>query len=486
MKVLIAIVTCAAYRHRADAQRATWVKDVTGCDVRFFIGGGTAVHADEVVLPVGDGYKDLPAKTQAMFGWALDNGYTHIFKCDDDVYLRPERLLASGYQNHDYVGRLRGASGGYPAPYASGFGYWLSAKAAALVVAAPLDATEAAEDRFVGNVLCAAGVQCYADYRYVVVTSKRNARSGTEGPRRGNHYICACEYDNPKAMANVHRDWQRVYTGQKMQREHKGSLDRVAIMIKTFLRDGYLLKAIEGIERTMPDAKIVVVDDGYESRQKITKFAAMREAGHACVNLPFDSGFGAKANAAIPFCDRTYTLIGSDDFDFSLSHVRGDVERMVTVLDAVPELGMVSGRVDDRPYEGYIERGEDYIKEVPLPDDAEVLFANGVPYVPCDLTVNYSLIRSGILGMDKVHWHAEWKIGGDHYTFFDDVRKAGWKIAYIPGVNMVQMPYMRRWQHSSYPMYRGRARQSLPSFFKMQNIKRYIGFDGRVDTCSTT
>ena len=59
MKILFAIMTCHAYRSRAQAQRETWVKDVPeGVDCRFFLGGSaTAQNPDEVILDVsGVGY----------------------------------------------------------------------------------------------------------------------------------------------------------------------------------------------------------------------------------------------------------------------------------------------------------------------------------------------------------------------------------------------------------------------------------------------
>lgn len=68
-----------------------------GADVRFFLGnsGHPLVHPDEVFLSVDDGYKGLPAKTQAIGRHALQQSYEWLFSTDDDSYVQIERLLKS-------------------------------------------------------------------------------------------------------------------------------------------------------------------------------------------------------------------------------------------------------------------------------------------------------------------------------------------------------------------------------------------------------
>ena len=98
-KTLIAVAGCHAREAYADAQRKTWVKDVRGADVRFFAGRPSIFAvaprcADDVWLQVPDGYWQRKLKVLAMILWALERGYEYMWKIDDDVYVRPERLLA--------------------------------------------------------------------------------------------------------------------------------------------------------------------------------------------------------------------------------------------------------------------------------------------------------------------------------------------------------------------------------------------------------
>jgi len=75
MKILIAILSCHAYRQRADALRATWLSDAAraGVDVLFFLGRNPQPaqgKPDEVAFDVDDGYLSLPQKSRAMYQWA--------------------------------------------------------------------------------------------------------------------------------------------------------------------------------------------------------------------------------------------------------------------------------------------------------------------------------------------------------------------------------------------------------------------------------
>jgi hypothetical protein len=111
-----------------------------GLDVKFFRGRGATREAlaDEVFLDCGDDYGSLPNKVQEIVRWAYDKGYDYVLKCDDDVVVKPKELLASGFNQHDFVGCQEPACkpGEIKTPY--GFCYWMSRKVMKLVIDAPL------------------------------------------------------------------------------------------------------------------------------------------------------------------------------------------------------------------------------------------------------------------------------------------------------------------------------------------------------------
>ena len=479
MKILFAIMTCHAYRSRAQAQRETWVKDVPeGVDCRFFLGGSaTAQNPDEVILDAPDDYNHLPLKVQAMRRWARERGYDLVLKLDDDVFVAVDRVLAN-LPTKDYVGRLRGCSGRYPAAYCSGFAYWMTAKAMDAMLAAEWN-KDFAEDRFAGNVLFQAGILPTNQPNFHVVWSSRNALSGREAPRVDNPVEIAAECP-PAIMYEAYQDYHSGKVSQfvwKQPNLKPGQLDRITIMIKTFLRDVHLFECLEGLTDQFPECRIVVVDDGYSSADKVVRYSWLNQCGHSCTWMSFDSGFGAKANRALEECQSEYVLIGSDDFNFRNPTARPGVVRLLQTLDDNPQLGVASGRVSGSPYESCLQIEGDTVREVKghhgsyRVKDFEVH--------RCDLTVNYSLIRRKLFDSpNRIRWDEDVKIGGgEHGAFFLDVKRAGWGVAVVDGVTINELPITR--MDPKYKEMRARARMAGRPCLKRRGINRWICQDGR-------
>ncbi len=258
-------------------------------------------------------------------------------------------------------------------------------------------------------------------------------------------------------------------------------LKNVSILIKTMLRDNYLFEAIAGIDATMPEAQMIIVDDGDPAPNKSMLYDKLRATGHVVLEMPYDSGFGKKSNEAIKHLTRPFLLVGCDDFDFRPKSVRDGIEKMVTVLDGVPEIAIASGRVNNARYEGWLhDSGDRVVEEYIKYDDPKSV--GGVTYHLCDLTVNYSLIRASILGFGpkQVHWYDEAKIGNcEHGVFFIEVKRAGHGVAYVPGVNICEQAVKNL--DPRYSPLRSRAR--LPGRICMSKIglKEYVCFGGGVE-----
>jgi len=144
MKVLIAIASCNRDSKNGYNQtvRDTWLSG-HNVDYKFFLGAGSAEpKSDEVILPCPDDYLSLPYKTLEILKWALSNGYDYVYKCDTDTFVMLERLLSSGFEEYDYVGTFNEKLGKPNVVYGTlfswasgGSGYWLSKKAAEVIIA---------------------------------------------------------------------------------------------------------------------------------------------------------------------------------------------------------------------------------------------------------------------------------------------------------------------------------------------------------------
>ena len=252
------------------------------------------------------------------------------------------------------------------------------------------------------------------------------------------------------------------------------NLSCISVAIKTFLRDDKLLNAVHEIRRTMPDARMIIADDGEMTEEKDGLYAELIREGHQVLVLPYDSGFGLKSNVIVDALQTPYVLIASDDFDFSSSLVREGIERLVEILKSNPDIDIASGRVNHTPYEfDLIDQGS-RIVEVPVVVDikrAQQLF------VPCDLTVNYSLIRQEVF--NHVRWDNDVKIGGgEHGSFYLDCKRAGIQTVWVPGVNINEQktPDSQR-----YRQFRNRARSSERPCFDKRSIRKYVLGNGQTD-----
>jgi hypothetical protein len=197
---LIAVITCHKNENAAHAQRETWAH---GAPVKFFYGVGSRPQRfqDEVFLVAPDTYLGLPEKVQTMIRWAWLRGYTHIFKCDDDAYLVPSRLLQSGFEKFSYIGNM---TLGYAH---GGAGYWIDIAAMkALLVNPPVGKSE---DGWVAGVLNQSGIVGHHDPRYQY-TRRVYKDPFPEIPTPVNDIILAAEF-TPEEMRTVHQRFlQRV------------------------------------------------------------------------------------------------------------------------------------------------------------------------------------------------------------------------------------------------------------------------------------
>lgn len=188
MKILIALLGSHTQPEHMAAQRETWLQDLDDkADYKYCLGLPGGSEPDVLYLyqadgPLwerrGDGVSHrtwvLNRKVEALCRYAVERDYDYVFKCDDDTYVNVDRLLASGFEQHDYSGstdRHKAEGIGEYRWCQGGAGYWLSNKAAAIVAESGLT-TIRAEDFAVGGLLHRHGIHPQHDERYLPAVSE--------------------------------------------------------------------------------------------------------------------------------------------------------------------------------------------------------------------------------------------------------------------------------------------------------------------------
>lgn len=185
-RILIAIHGSHSQPEQMQAQRDTWLKDLVGmADYKFFLGHPASDAEDVVSLDMADGPIWLTSqrngprtlvlnrKTEGLVKYAYEQGYDFVFKCDDDTFAWPHRLLLSEFEKYDYSGfvdRHYAKDIGFYQWAQGGSGYWLSRKAMAVIVEHGLHLVPA-EDFAVGQILARNGIHPHHDARYVPGTT---------------------------------------------------------------------------------------------------------------------------------------------------------------------------------------------------------------------------------------------------------------------------------------------------------------------------
>jgi len=254
------------------------------------------------------------------------------------------------------------------------------------------------------------------------------------------------------------------------------SLSDVTILVTSFLRHGYLLKCLEGLAANLPECKVVIVDDSNDAKiggLLCNHGPQMAHLDWKIILMYFDSGLSMKRNVGVQVCRTKYLLLGADDFDFSTKEAREGIEVMLATLDRLKGIDIAGGRVDSRPYEGFLDYVPgSHIQEIRLQTDG---MRKG-DVALCDLTVNYFLARTQVL--KAIPWDENIRpIGGEHGDWFLTVKETGRKVAYIHGANITTLHLGPEAQHPDYAKYRSRAvTHGHRIFMEKRNIREYLGF----------
>ncbi len=163
IRLLIAIPTKTApeYLDRQKWCEETWLKD-SPCEYKFF---RDSEHGLDDQDPLA-----RQKRMKVMCQYALTSDYDYLFRVDSDTYVWVDRLLASGFEQHEYMGYCLD----YPKENArnrtafAGPGFFLNRKAMIIV-------TKTAHfphgdaywgDIWTGQLLYDHGIECHRDLRF--------------------------------------------------------------------------------------------------------------------------------------------------------------------------------------------------------------------------------------------------------------------------------------------------------------------------------
>jgi cytidyltransferase-like protein len=214
--------------------------------------------------------------------------------------------------------------------------------------------------------------------------------------------------------------------------------NKIAVGIKTFMRDLTFLKTLETYKTTLGKLglpyRIYVADDGPPGdAMKTMAYDTLKLEGHMVITLPFDSGISLGRNAIIKQVKEQYVLISDDDVVIRDAE---SIKKMKAVLDENENIGLVAAMLKyDRGAffgcENYarglrLERRGNLLARGPAPRDVQET-SEGIKFMIADQVPNIFLAKRAIF--NEVMWDGRIRIEYDHMDFFLELKKTRWKAA---------------------------------------------------------
>ncbi len=177
MRLLIALPvksekSGAHYPIRWEMCQSTWLRD-SPVDFHGFMDAELGLSEIDQHNNALDPIRTL--RTQLMVRWALEHGYDYLFRTDTDSYVWVNRLMACGYEQHDYMGWCVGYPRHLEKDWAmntahGGVGFILSRRSMEIVATAPVEKYSDGKywgDLWAGHQLWKHGIYCHRDTRFL-------------------------------------------------------------------------------------------------------------------------------------------------------------------------------------------------------------------------------------------------------------------------------------------------------------------------------
>ncbi len=243
---------------------------------------------------------------------------------------------------------------------------------------------------------------------------------------------------------------------------------KIAIGIKTFMREAVLWKNLDAIKKYCPFRyRLYIADDGPMSDEKQSKYYRLEQAGHKIIKLPFDSGISVGRNAIINAVEEDYVWMTDDDVTLADTE---SLSLMRKVLDDSPDIGLVAAIIRNERDGGYFccegyAKGIQFIKDgallkrIPAARLIHSTGDNGGPgYIVADQVPNSFLAKRTLF--HDIKWDNRIKIEYEHMDFFLTLLKTKWKAAICLEAKLLHLDCLPDQEYFTY------RRAGSPAYFQ--------------------
>ena len=242
---------------------------------------------------------------------------------------------------------------------------------------------------------------------------------------------------------------------ERISEENSDRLARgeLAAGVKVFTRTASLDRLLQSIPGDLI-SRVYVADDGPEEcKRERSERLYDREYPFKLevLNLPYDTGVGYGRSRIVEEFTEEYLLMLDSDVE-----VPGNLAVLAEVLEARPDLGGVSGRLAEPPYNRIVTLAADFetrdttVTLSPFLQEKDIEFVEGHSLVSFDFVPNLSLFRRECL--ETYAWDPNYVMEHDHLDFFfGHWKNATWSFAVCPEVIFPHYPggdveyQKRRW-----------------------------------------
>ena len=255
----------------------------------------------------------------------------------------------------------------------------------------------------------------------------------------------------------------------------------VTALIKTFLRDEYLIRCVESLQKNYTSIRMVIADDGLDSTNKTTLLKKYSDL-ITYIKLPYNVGICEGRNAGIKKIKTEYFLYLDDDFIFT-EKKESKLLKMCSFLDHNKGIDLIGGSVKDMHRNGKIRvfngsfsiNGQELIQKQIGHDKFNLCPTTKLRYQYCDYTTHYYVARTDSISSDM--WDND-ILRGMHSDFFLNYCKAGKTVVFSPDCVL-----KHHTESAKFPNYlKIRTAKTTRKFYEKHEITKWVKPNGKIET----